>query len=98
MLGHRLRRWPNISQTLDRCVVFAGIGTLQSSDVAKTQPHLGDLLWVGCEVDKADIDHVGTIAYGDHFLLQWDVLCSHGDRVPHLGILWKNGRKMWNIF
>ena len=24
MLGHRLRRWPNIGQTLVRCIVFAG--------------------------------------------------------------------------
>ena len=24
MLAHRLRRWPNIVPTLDRCVVFAG--------------------------------------------------------------------------
>ena len=24
-LGHRLRRWPNIGQTLDKCVVFAGL-------------------------------------------------------------------------
>ena len=25
MLAHRLRRWPNIGQTLARCVVFAGL-------------------------------------------------------------------------
>ena len=28
MLAHRLRRWPNIGPTLDRCVVFAGLLTL----------------------------------------------------------------------
>ena len=27
MLAHRLRRWPNIGQTLGRFVVFAGIST-----------------------------------------------------------------------
>ena len=26
MLGHRLRRWPNIKPTLFQCVVFAGMG------------------------------------------------------------------------
>ena len=26
MLGHRLRRWPNIGQILGRCVVFTGQG------------------------------------------------------------------------
>ena len=25
MLTHRLRRWPNIGQTLGRCVVFSGL-------------------------------------------------------------------------
>ena len=25
MLGHRLRRWPNIKPTLAQCIVFAGI-------------------------------------------------------------------------
>ena len=28
MLAHRLRRWPNIGQTLARCVVFAGKFTI----------------------------------------------------------------------
>ena len=26
MLGHRLRRWPNIGPTLGRCLVFTGKG------------------------------------------------------------------------
>ena len=25
MLGHRLRRWPNIEPTLGKCIVFAGV-------------------------------------------------------------------------
>ena len=33
MLGHRLRRWPNIKPTLFECLVFAGIANLCKSDI-----------------------------------------------------------------
>ena len=29
MLGHRLRRWPNIEPTLGQCIVFVGLPYLQ---------------------------------------------------------------------
>ena len=28
MLGHRLRRWPNIKPTLFQCIVFAGLSLI----------------------------------------------------------------------
>ena len=46
LLAHRLRRWPNIKQTLFQCVVFAGYGLDQGPSLL-----ISDLTYMSLYVD-----------------------------------------------
>ena len=50
MLGHRLRRWPNINSTLDQSVVLAGIP--QRSRIRESDQPVLQIRWLARTTPK----------------------------------------------